>query len=46
MTAEELDGIFDAGEEDILPYLDLSKAARPGKARRPIPARPARNAGD
>lgn len=30
MTAEELDAIFDAGEEDILPYLDLAKAVRPG----------------
>ncbi len=30
MTAEELDKIFDDGEEDILPYLDLSKAVRPG----------------
>lgn len=30
MTAEELDALFDAGEEDILPYLDLSKAVRPG----------------
>jgi len=30
MTAEELDEIFDKGEEDILPYLDLSKAVRPG----------------
>ena len=30
MTAEELDKIFDDGDEDILPYLDLSKAVRPG----------------
>ncbi|HEY5744338.1 MAG TPA: hypothetical protein VIS99_17570 [Terrimicrobiaceae bacterium] len=30
MRAEELDEIFDAGEEDILPYLDLAKAVRPG----------------
>lgn len=30
MKAEELDEIFDQGEEDILPYLDLSKALRPG----------------
>jgi hypothetical protein len=30
MTAEELDKIFDEGQEDILPYLDLSKAVRPG----------------
>jgi hypothetical protein len=35
MRAEELDRIFDAGEEDILPYLDLGKAVRPGhRARR------------
>ena len=35
MKAEELDKIFDAGQEDILPYLDLSKAVRPGhNARR------------
>ena len=30
MTAKELDKIFDDGEVDILPYLDLSKAVRPG----------------
>ena len=30
MTAEQLDEIFDKGEEDILPYLDLAKAVRPG----------------
>jgi hypothetical protein len=30
MTAEELDKIFDDGNEDILPYLDLSKAVRLG----------------
>ena len=30
MTAEKLDKIFDDGEEDILSYLDLSKAVRPG----------------
>ena len=30
MKAEELDKIFDAGQEDILPYLDLAKAVRPG----------------
>ncbi len=35
MTAKELDEIFDKGEEDILPYLDLAKAVRPGhQARR------------
>jgi len=30
MKAEALDKIFDAGQEDILPYLDLAKAVRPG----------------
>jgi hypothetical protein len=30
MTAEQLDEIFDKGEEDILSYLDLAKAVRPG----------------
>lgn len=30
MRAEELDKIFDEGKEDILPYLDLAKAVRPG----------------
>jgi len=30
MKAEEFDKIFDEGEEDILQYLDLSKARRPG----------------
>jgi hypothetical protein len=30
MTPEQLDEIFDKGEEDILPYLDLAKAVRPG----------------
>ena len=30
MKAEEQDKIFDEGAEDILPYLDLSKAVRPG----------------
>jgi hypothetical protein len=30
MKAKELDKIFDDGDEDILPYLDLSKAVRPG----------------
>jgi len=35
MKAEELDRIFDEGKEDILPYLDLAKAVRPGhKAKR------------
>ena len=30
MTAEALNQIFDDGEADILPYLDLAKAVRPG----------------
>lgn len=30
MKAEELDRLFEQGEEDILPYLDLAKAVRPG----------------
>jgi len=30
MTAEEMDKIFDDGNEDILPYLDLSKTLRQG----------------
>ncbi len=30
MKVEELDRLFDKGEEDILPYLDLAKALRPG----------------
>ena len=30
MTAKQLDEIFDKGEEDILPYLDMAKAVRPG----------------
>jgi len=30
MTAKELDKVFDDSEEDILPYLELSKAVRPG----------------
>jgi hypothetical protein len=31
MKASELDKIFDDGEEDILPYLDLSKAQFPNR---------------
>ncbi len=30
MKAEQLDKIFDQGRENILPYLDLAKAVRPG----------------
>ena len=36
MKAEDLDEIFDAGEEDILPYLDLAKAVRPGHAAKRV----------
>jgi len=36
MKAEELDKIFDKGEEDILPYLDLAKAVRPGQAAKRV----------
>ena len=31
MKAKELDKLFDHGKEDILPYLDLAKAVRPGQ---------------
>lgn len=30
MKAEDLDKVVEKGEEDILPYLDLAKAVRPG----------------
>ncbi len=30
ISSQELDKIFDEGEEDILEYLDFSKARRPG----------------
>lgn len=30
MKADDLDSLFDKGEEDIIPYLDLAKAFRPG----------------
>ena len=30
ISSQELDKIFDEGEEDILEYLDLSTAHRPG----------------
>ena len=30
MKAEQLDRLFEKGEEDILPYLDLARAVRPG----------------
>ncbi len=31
MKAEELDKLFNEGKEDILPYLDLARAVRPGQ---------------
>jgi hypothetical protein len=36
MKAEELDKIFDEGKEDILPYLDLAQAVRPGHAAKRV----------
>jgi hypothetical protein len=36
MRAKKLDKIFDEGKEDIVGYLDLSKAARPGYEQRRI----------
>jgi hypothetical protein len=36
MKAEELDKIFDEGREDILPYLNLAKAVRPGHAAKRV----------
>ena len=36
MKAEELDKIFDEGKEDILPYLDLARAVRPGHAAKRV----------
>ena len=36
MKAKELDKIFDEGKEDILPYLDLAKAVRPGHAAKRV----------
>ena len=32
IAAEELDRIFDEGNEDVLQYFDLSTATRPGRA--------------
>jgi hypothetical protein len=34
MKATEFDEIFDAGEEDVLQYADLSKAWRPNQPKR------------
>jgi hypothetical protein len=36
ISAEEFDKIFDDGEEDILPFLDLSKAQRLGVTRQSL----------
>ncbi len=36
MKAEELDRLFDHGEEDILPHLDLAQAVRPGHAAKRV----------
>jgi hypothetical protein len=36
ISAEEFDKKFDDGEEDILPYLDLTKAERPNQAPRRV----------
>ena len=36
MKAEGLDWLFDNGEEDFLPYLDLAKAVRPGHAAKRV----------
>lgn len=36
MKAKDLDKIFDDGELDINPYLDLSKAFRPGQELRRV----------
>jgi hypothetical protein len=36
MKAEELDKVFDGGKEDILPYLGLAKAVRPGHAAKRV----------
>ena len=36
MKAKDLDKIFDDGEVDITPYLELSKAFRPGQELRRV----------
>ncbi len=36
MKAEEFDAIFDAGKGDITPYLDLTRATRPGREVRRV----------
>ena len=36
MKAEEFDKIFDEGKEDILQYLDMSKARRAGQEQKRV----------
>lgn len=36
MKAEDLDKLFDSGEVDITPYLDLAKAHRPNHAQKRV----------
>jgi hypothetical protein len=36
MKAKDLDKLFDSGEVDITPYLDLSKASRPDQAQKRV----------
>jgi hypothetical protein len=36
ISAEELDRLFDEGEEDVIQYFDLSKARRPGLEQQKI----------
>jgi hypothetical protein len=36
MKAKDLDRMFDSGEVDITPYLDLESAARPGYEQRRV----------
>jgi hypothetical protein len=39
ITTEEFDRIFDEGKEDITPYLDWSRAYRPGRGETMPPRR-------
>jgi len=36
VTAEEFDRLFDEGEVDMMEYLDLSTATRPGRANKRV----------
>ncbi len=36
MTGEEFDKIFDDNQEDVIPYLDLTSARRPGREVRRV----------